>query len=981
MSKESSMNVRSWRFVAFAAFVFGPAIVSLTGCSPSGFQKRSDGVVIRLDKTRSTDARLMKVQVCTDDIIRVVASPTDAFSKRSSLMVAQTKWKPVAYSVERKDDTVQITTSKVIGKVSLRTGEISFYDKNGYLYVQERAGGGKTITDANVTGERTYQIRQVFQSPSDEAFYGLGQHQNAVMNWRGQDVDMFQYNLVDIVPFVVSSRNYGILWDNNSRMKFGDPRDYQPLSTLKLYGTDGKEGGLTAEYFNDEKFQTVLISRPESVIAHENLDELGGYPEAFNPTRGSVRWSGEVGSDQAGIHSLRLYSSHYAKVWLNGKLVIDSWRQNWCPWTNFLQLQMEPGKRYPIKIEWIPNGGYIGLKCLTPHDPKDNDTMSLWSEVADQIDYYFIAGRDIDGVIGGYRTVTGKAPMMPKWAMGFWQCRERYQNQQQLLDVVKEFRKREIPLDNIVQDWFYWPENKWGDHDFDTSRYPNAAGMVKELHNNLNTHVMISVWPKFYVGTRNYNAFKAKGWLYMRNVEKGQKDWVGPGYVSTFYDPYSDGARELFWKQINEKLFSKGFDAWWLDSTEPDIQSNLSMDEWRLRIGPTAMGSASRYLNTYSLMNAKGVYEGQRKTNPDQRVFILTRSTYAGQQRYGTASWSGDTATRWYDLKAQISAGVNLCMSGLPYWTMDIGGFAVEPRFERNVTREDLEEWRELNARWFQFGAFCPLFRSHGQSPSREMFNIAPNGHPAYETMVAYDKLRYRLMPYIYSLAGMVTQDDYTMMRGLVMDFGQDTNVFNINDQFMFGPSLLVNPVCEYKARTRKVYLPAKTVEWVEVEKNHSIVRDSRIIYTGWYDFKTGKYFKGGQTVDANAPLTEMPIFVKAGSIIPFGPAIQYAAEKPADPIRLVIYTGGDAQFKLYEDENVNYNYEKGAFSTISLNYDETTRSLTIGARQGQFPGMSQTRTFEIVWASRDKPAALNLDAVPAQSVRYDGKEIVVKQR
>jgi alpha-D-xyloside xylohydrolase len=974
------MSVRGWRFVALGAFVWGPVILSLAGCSSGGFQKRSDGVVIRLARVKSTDARLMKVQVCTDEILRVVASPTDGFSKRPSLMVAQKDWKPVSYSVERKGDLVQITTSRVLALVSLKTGEIAFYDRSGGLYVREPVGGGKTITDANVMGERTYHIRQVFQSPSDEAFYGLGQHQNSVMNWKGHDVDMFQYNLVDVVPFVVSSRNYGILWDNNSRMKFGDPREYEPLSTLKLYGSDGKEGGLTVEYFRDEKFQTLLTSRREYVIARENMDELGGLPDGFNSTRGSVRWTGEIGSGRAGIHHFRFFSSNYAKVWLNGRLVVDSWRQNWCPWTHLLELQMEPGKRYPIKIEWIPGGGYIGLRCLTPHDPQDDDTMSLWSEVADQIDYYFIAGRDMDGVISGYRTVTGKAPMMPKWAMGFWQCRERYQTQQQLLDVVKEFRRRRIPLDNIVQDWFYWPENKWGDHDFDPGRYPNPAGMVKELHNDLNTHIMISVWPKFYVGTRNYNAFKARDWLYMRSIEKGQKDWVGPGYVSTFYDPYSEGARELYWKQINEKLFKKGFDAWWLDSTEPDITSNLSMDEWRLRIGPTALGSSSRYLNTYSLMTTKGVYEGQRKTNPDQRVFILTRSTYAGQQRYGTASWSGDTATRWYDLKAQISAGVNLCMSGLPYWTMDIGGFAVEPKFETNVTRENLEEWRELNARWFQFGAFCPLFRSHGQTPYREMFYIAPDEHPAYQTMLAYDKLRYRLMPYIYSLAGRVTQDDYTIMRGLPMDFGLDSNVLNINDQFMFGPSLLINPVCEYKARTRKVYLPAKAVEQVEVRRDHSVARDGRMVYVGWYDFKTGVYYKGGETIDANAPLSDMPIFVRAGSILPFGPDVQYAAEKPADPIRLVVYTGGDGQFKLYEDENVNYNYEKGAFSVIPLQYDDVSRTLTIGARQGQFPGMLKTRAFEIVWVSRDQPAPLNLDAAPAQTVQYTGREVTVRQ-
>jgi alpha-D-xyloside xylohydrolase len=470
---------------------------------------------------------------------------------------------------------------------------------------------------------------------------------------------------------------------------------------------------------------------------------------------------------------------------------------------------------------------------------------------------------------------------------------------------------------------------------------------------------MISVWPKFYVGTENYNQFKEKGWLYMRNVEKKERDWVGPGYHSTFYDPYSEGARELFWKQIDEKLFNKRFDAWWLDATEPDIHSNLSQEELLLRIGPTALGTSARYRNTYSLMNARGIYEGQRKSSPNQRVFILTRSAYAGQQRYSAATWSGDIATRWYDLKAQISAGLNFCLSGIPYWTMDIGGFAVEPRFERNVKPEDLKEWRELNTRWFQFGTFCPLFRVHGQFPYREMFNLAPDNHPAYQTMLAYDKLRYRLMPYIYSLAGMVTHDDYTIMRALVMDFGDDKNVRNIGDQFMFGPAFLINPVTEYKARSRKVYLPAGT---------------------GWYDFRTGRYYEGGRTVDADAPYTDMPIFVREGSIIPFGPAIQYTAEKPADHIRLVICTGKDAAFTLYEDENVNYNYEKGAYSEIAFVYNEAEKSLTIGARQGEFPGMLKSRTFDIVWIDKDKPASL-LGAAPVQAVRYNGKEVTIEHR
>jgi len=948
------MTVNKWRILLI------PAIVMLNGCSSYFVRKQDDGIVVRLKKEKATDAKMVKIQVCSENIFRVIATPGRCFSHRESLIVGKKEWQPVPFGVQEEEGTVRISTAKLTATISKKTGEIAFFDSDGQPILQEKSGGGKIISAAEVMGEKTYHVQQVFESPEDEAFYGLGQHQNNIMNYKGHDVDLWQHNIIAVVPFLVSSRNYGILWDNNSRTKFGDIRNYGSLSSLILYDKDGREGGLTAEYFKQPDFQSPLTSQIERKIEHEFVDLRGEFPEGFDVNRGSIRYSGEIECREPGVHKFRLYCSSYTKMWLDGKLVVDSWRQNWLPWTHIIHLPMEPGKRYPVKIEWMSNGGYIGLKYLSPAKQDYMKTLSLYSEVADQIDYYFINGGNPDQVIQGYRTITGKAPMMPKWAMGLWQCRERYKTQEELLSVVKEFRKRQIPLDNIVQDWFYWEEDKWGNHDFDHSRFPDPEDMVKELHNELNCHIMISVWPKFYVGTEHYNQFKENGWLYMRNVEKKERDWVGPGYFSTFYDPYNKDASELFWKQIDKKLFSKGFDAWWLDATEPDIHSNLSETERRMRMGPTAMGSASRYLNTYSLMNAKGVYEGQRRSKPNQRVFILTRSAYAGQQRYSAATWSGDIATRWYDLKAQIPAGLNFCLSGIPYWTMDIGGFGVEPRFERNLKDADLEEWRELNTRWFQFGTFCPLFRVHGQYPYREMFNIAPDNHPAYQTILAYDKLRYRLMPYIYSLTGMVTHNDYTIMRALVMDFSDDKKVLNIGDEFMFGPALLINPVTEYKVRKRDVYLPAGT---------------------GWYDLKSGRYYDGGQTILADAPYTDIPIFVKEGSIIPFGPAIQYTTEKQADPIRLFVYTGCDGEFTLYEDENVNYNYEKGAYSVIALKYCEDTQFLTIGARQGEFPGMLKERTFEIVWVGKNNPVGLDLEAPVDVSVLYDGNELMVKRK
>ena len=922
-------------------------------------EKQPDGVLFQIRKQRETDPRLVKIQVCTDDIVHVLASPGESFSTRPSLMADTTHWTPVPWSMKEDGDWTEISTSKLKVRVNSKNGSIAFLDSNDIPLLKEIGSGGKILTPADVLGEKTWHIQQLFESPADEAFYGLGQHQNAVMNYKGHDVDLWQYNIVVAIPFLVSSKNYGILWDNNSHTKFGDIRDYQPLSTLTLMDKTGKVGGLTAEYFKDTSFAILHTSRDESRIQHEFIDVHDDFPDGFEQNVAAVRWSGEIESNETGIHKFRLYSSGYTKMWLDGKLVVDAWRQNWLPWTHLLELNMEAGKKYQIKIEWIHTGGYIGLTCLPPEKETHANSISLYSEVADQIDYYFIRGDNLDQVIHGYREVTGKAPMMPEWAMGLWQCRERYKTQNELLSVVKEFRGRQIPLDNIVQDWFYWKEDQWGSHEFDSTRYPDPVGMVNELHSDLHTHIMISVWPKFYVGTKHYDEFKEKGWLYMRNVEKGQKDWVGPGYISTFYDPYSEGARNLYWRQINDELFSKGFDAWWLDCTEPDICSNLSRTETILRESPTALGSAARYLNTYSLMNCRAVYEGQRRVKPDQRVFILTRSAFAGQQRYPAATWSGDVAARWYDLRAQISAGLNFALSGIPYWTTDIGGFAVEARYE-HPNEKDLSEWRELMTRWFQFGTFCPIFRVHGQYPYREMFYVAPDSLPANQSMLAYDKLRYRLMPYIYSLTGMVTQDDYTIMRALVMDFGSDPKVVDIGDQFMFGPALMINPVTEYKARERSVYLPAGI---------------------GWYDLRSGRYLEGGKTIQAEAPYTDIPIFAKEGSIIPCGPSIEYTSQIPADPLRLFVYTGADASFTLYEDEGTNYEYEKGAFATIPIKYNEKDRVLTLGRRQGEFPGMLSTRTIEVVWIGKSRPAGLDFDGSPDATVKYDGTEVSIKMK
>ncbi len=619
---------------------------------------------------------------------------------------------------------------------------------------------------------------------------------------------------------------------------------------------------------------------------------------------------------------------------------------------------MEKDRRYPVKIVWIPDGeeSYCSLKEQSPAPKGQEDEFSFLSESGKQLDYYFMYGDNLDGVIAAYRFLTGKATIAPRWALGLWQSRERYKTQSEILSTVKEFRRRRIPLDNIVLDWNYWKEDAWGSQEFDANRFPSPDSMIRSLHEDYHTHFMISVWPKFYEGIPVYQYFDRMNWLYKRNVADSQRDWIGKGYVSTFYDAFNPDARKAFWDLLDKKLYRKGVDAWWMDASEPDILSNVNSEKRKLEMTPTALGPAAAYLNAYPMLNAKGIYEGQRSSNPDQRVFILTRSAFAGSQHYAAAVWSGDIAARWSDMKAQIAAGVNFSLSGLPYWTMDIGGFAVERRFE-HAAGADLDEWREQMTRWYQFGAFCPLFRVHGQYPYREIYHVAEPGQPAYESMLWYDRLRYRLLPYLYSLSGWVWARDYTPMRGLVMDFDADTTVHAIADEFMLGPSLLAAPVTTFKARSRSVYLPAGQ---------------------GWYDLYSGVYTTGGQRLDVQAPYERIPVFVKEGTILPVGPALQYTDQRRADTITLYVYSGRDARFDLYEDEGDNYNYEKGASSTIPLLYTEAGHQLTIGVREGQFAHMLSQRVFRVVRISKGKPHAFDPDWLPPVILRYHGQPITI---
>jgi len=560
----------------------------------------------------------------------------------------------------------------------------------------------------------------------------------------------------------------------------------------------------------------------------------------------------------------------------------------------------------------------------------EGDKLTLWSEVADAADYYFIYGPDIDGIIASYRELTGNAPLLPIWAYGYWQSRERYKTQEEIVETARIFRERKIPIDIIVQDWMYWGKHGWNAFKFDEEIFPDPSKMVKDLH-ALNLHILISIWPIFDVNTNVYKDMSSKG-------------YICPN--TRCYDPFNEGARKLYWDYIKKAFFDIGFDGWWLDATEPETGSGWSSFYTSFHSTKTAIGSGARYLNAYSLMTTKAVYEGQRSIS-DKRVVILTRSSFIGQQRYSTITWSGDIFHDWGTLREQIPAGLSFSVSGIPYWTTDIGGF-----FSGNP---ETESYKEIFIRWFQWGALCPIFRVHGTTYAKEPWMF---GSETEKILVKYIKLRYRLLPYIYSVAWKVTSEGYTMMRPLIMDFREDRQVYNIEDQYMFGPALMVSPVTLPSVPSRRIYLP-KTVG-------------------GWYEFWTGNRIEGGQTINAPAPLDMIPIHVRAGSIIPMGPVLQYAKEKPMDPIEVRVYPGASGSFTIYEDDGETYGYERGEYSLIRIEWKDRERILMIEKRIGKYPSMLKERTFHIVLVRDGHGIGLE-ETEPDHIIHYKGKRTLIK--
>jgi len=781
------------RSVAMIAMLAVSIIATNANAAVVSHKIKPGSIVFKLDKG------LMQVFVCKDDIIEVKYTIFVSFPTKPSLVV-NNKWHYPAFQVTENKNEVIITTKRLKVLVNKATNAITYTDLKGREITSEDKTDNKTITPATIAGINTYNISTQFNSPKDEALFGLGCHPTDTLsiNYKGRNQDMAIKYMTGAIPVLLSTKGYGLMWDNYSASNF--------------YGAEA-----------------------------------------------------------------------------------------------------------------------------------DNTKFKYVSESGRAVDYYFFYGPDFDQIINLYRIATGKAPMYGKWAYGLFQSQDRYMSQDEIMTVKDNYRNNHIPVDVIVQDWYYWDPFPIGIHEMNPARYPDPKKLVNELH-KANIHGMISIWPVFGKGTKNFDALQKMGGLTSITWDN-----VVTHTFDTYYDAHNPKARELYWDQARDSLIKRfGWDAWWVDQCEPD--NGALLDERRK--ANFSVGRGIDYFNTYSLEHSKGIYQGWRRDIPGKRAFFLIRQSFAGEQRNAATLWSSDIFCGFGAFKSQVPQGINACASGIPYWTSDIGGY----QYHWTAPDWSKPEFRELFTRWFQFGTFCPIFRIHGKG-ERALFSKNWDDNTK-ATLLKYDKLRYRLLPYIYSLAGKTTLDNYTMMRSLAFDFKNDANVYSIPDQYMFGPAFLVNPVTGQRETSRKVYLPKGST---------------------WYDFWTGQELKGGQSIDATASIETMPLYVRAGSIVPMGPEVEYATQKTNKPIELRIYPGANGQFKVYEDENDNYDYEKGQYATFTLSWNDKLHQLSISDTKGQFPGMQRQHSFNVVLVKGEHGSNTGITANADKTVKYEGKAMAVK--
>jgi alpha-D-xyloside xylohydrolase len=783
----------------FLLLSFSPAKANIIS-----YQKTIDGVSFTLDKGQ------LFIRIVGDDIVEVKYSNLSTLPSKESLVVLKTASFKRNFSVTETKDAIIITTSRLTIKVDRKTNAISYLDLKGNEILSETKEANKVMRDTTVAGIQTSSCTTSFSSPANEALFGLGCHpiDTLSINYKGRNQNMAIKYLTGAIPVMLSTRGYGLLWDNYSESNF--------------YGAEN----------NNTEFRYV-------------------------------------------------------------------------------------------------------------------------SESGKQVDYYFFYGPSFDHIIDQYRKLTGKAPMYPKWAFGLFQSQDRYKRQTEIDSVRDHLRNDHIPVDALVQDWFYWYPLPIGSHVFEPHAYPDVKKMVAGLHQS-NFHGMISIWPCFGQHTPNYDALKKAGYLTSvtwDNFFVKTRD--------TYYDAHNPAAREMYWQQARDSLVKRyDWDAWWVDQCEPDTEDPNTRKQ-----ADFYTGKGIDYFNTYALMHTEGLYNKWRRDIPNKRIFLLARQSFAGEQRNAATLWSSDIQCTFKAFKAQVPQAINTCSSGIPYWTSDIGGYILYSAPE-GIPDWTKPEKRELFTRWFQFGTFCPIFRIHGKG-ERALFSKNWD-ESTRSVLLKFDNLRYRLLPYIYSLSSKVTNDNYTMLRSLAFDFREDENVNNIPDQYMFGPAFMVSPVTAQlytsenagtKEKVRPVYLP-KAI---------------------WYDFWTGEKLQGGKSITAAAPIDILPLYVRAGSIIPMGEEMEYATQKPASKIELRIYPGADGQFTLYEDENNNYNYEKGRFATITFKWNDATKTLSISDAKGSFPGMLQNRTFNVVLVKQGSGIGEAQGTQFDKAIVYKNKAITVK--
>jgi alpha-D-xyloside xylohydrolase len=868
------MGIKSF----FASLISFLIPVLCLGQNPGSYIRSEGGITVRL-KDGSLSLFMM-----ADNAVRVRFFK-DVQPKDTELVFIKTSLKP-DYKVSESSSDIRVEGKKISVYVNKRTGTLSFADNSGKTFLKEKDNARKLIPDT-VAGEKCFRAEQSFESPDDEYLFGLGQFQDGHYNLRNITRRLTQVNSQISLPFIFSSEGYGLLWHQYGLTDFNPTGNLISLQKQEKSTGENQSADVTTTTGTQRRSQNQSIYNGTFKVPADGLYS--------------------VFADYGDMESRYLIS-------IDEKNCIDQ-SNMWLPPTVSTLVKLTAGE-HKIQVTCkVTNTPVLSWKAV-------GNQTTFSSPNAKLMDYIVFYGPSADEAIATYRNLSGNVPMLPLWAYGFWQCRERYTSGKNLVETVNEFRRRNLPVDVIVQDWQYWGNNGWGVPKFDETNYPDPSGFIGELH-SLHSRFNISIWSNPDIKSDLGKECAAKN-LYIPN--------------SNWLDYFNPITREAYWNTLNKNLFIHGVDSWWMDATEPENDA--------LRGKMTYLGPGEFYRLTYPMFVSAAVYEGQRNTTSDKRVCILTRSAFLGQQRYGTVNWSGDIGSTWDAYRRQIVAGLNYNVTGMPFWTTDIGGF-----FRPGKTQYTDEKYHELLIRWFQWGVFNPIFRIHGYQSETEPWKF---GEQVEDNMRKMLDLRYRLLPYIYSEAYQITSNGSTMMRPLVMDFANDKSALDQPYEYMFGKQFLVTPVIEPGLNECDVYLPKNTI---------------------WYDFWSGQKFDGGQSIQTKAPMEMIPLFVKAGSVLPLGKMMQYTGQLPADTLEIRVYKGADGKFTLYEDEGDNYNYEKGLFSTIDFIWNDIKGTLTISERKGEFSGMLKSRVLRIVAVSPESGTGMNVpDRFEAQVI-YDGKK------